>query len=184
MSVKQRVYRASDGTVVTVRWTPVRGPSPGVHAPEVEVEGKTRPLDSTLADGRRLTVRWPSYGDPDVILAGSMLEGSASHPSTFVARGRGALFFGATLLAIFAMGSKQASGIVVQLALAAGLGVAAAITRPMPRVAVWLSAVALASATLAWLVLHDRRALLAAPLLLLWVGGVLPMVRATSPRPP
>lgn len=163
--------------MVTVRWTPVKGPSPGVHAPEVIVKGERLPLDSTLPDGRRLTVRWPRYGDPDVILAGSMLEGSASHPSTTIARGRGALFFGAVLLAMFALGARHASGIVVQLALAAGLGVAAAIAKPLPRASVIVSGFALVAATVGWLALHDRRVVLIIPILFLWIAGVLPILR-------
>lgn len=181
---KQRTYRASDGTVVTVRWTAIRGPAPGVHAPEVVVAGEVLPLDATLADGRRLTVRWPGYGEPDVILAGSMLEGSASHPSTIVARARGALFFGAVLLATFAMGTRAAAGVVVQVAFAAAFGVAAALIKPLPRLAVALSGASMVLAAGAWLSLHDKRAVLVLPILLLWLGGVWPVTAATRARSP
>jgi hypothetical protein len=180
--MKHRVYRASDGTVVTVRWTAVKGPAPGVRAPEVEVAGQALPLESVLPDGRRLTVRWPGYGEPDVILAGAMLEGSASHPATAIARGRGALFFGAVLLAMFAMGTRAAAGLVVQLGFAAGFGIAAAIAKPLPRAALAVSALSMVSAAGAWLTLHDKRVVLVLPMLVLWFGAVWPMARAARAR--
>lgn len=164
--------------MVTVQWKPVKGPAPGVSEPEVWIDGGVVPLDSTLADGRRLTVRWPSYGLPDVILDGRMLAGSASHPATTIARGRGVLFFGAVLLATFAMGARHATGVVVQLAFAAGFGVAAALAKPFPRVAVALSGLSVVGATVAWLALHDLRVMLVLPIALLWILGVRPMAMA------
>ncbi|MGZ3453097.1 MAG: hypothetical protein ACXVEF_26045 [Polyangiales bacterium] len=175
--MSEKSFRASDGTTVVVRWTPVKGPSPGVQSPEVWVNGQSLPLDSTLADGRRLTVRWPTYGDPDVVLAGSMLEGSASHPLTTILRARGVLAFGAVLLAFFAMGGKG-KGLPIQIAFAAGWGLCAAIAKPFPRAALALSAFAIVAASGAFVATLDLRGVLVIPIVVLWFAGVRPMAKA------
>jgi hypothetical protein len=172
--LSERSFRASDGTTVIVRWTPVKGPSPGVRAPSVVVNGESVPLDSTMADGRRLTVRWPGYGDPDVVLAGSMLEGSASHPLTTILRARGALAFGAVLMAFFAMGGRG-SGLAIQVAFAAVWAIAAALAKPLPRAALVVSALATVAASTAFAIGLDFRGFLMIPIVGLWIWGIYPI---------
>jgi hypothetical protein len=159
--VNTKHYRASDGTRVDVTWMPVKGPKPGVKDVRVHANGAAVEADARLPDGRRLTVRWPDYGDPDVILEGRMLEGSASHPLTIIGRARGALAFGAVLLAMFAMGA-HGPAIVIQVASAIALAACAAVTKPAPRVALGASLVVI----------------LALPILLLWIAGVRPLAAA------
>lgn len=152
----------------------MKGPSPGVHGPEVFVNGKSVPLDSTLADGRRLTVRWASYGDPDVILAGRMLEGSASHPLTTILRARGALAFGAVLLAFFAMGGRG-PGLSIQVAFAAAWALSAALAKPFPRAALVSSALAILAASAGFATIRDFRGILIIPIVGLWIFGIYPI---------
>jgi hypothetical protein len=164
---------------VVVRWAAVKGPAPGVVSPEVRVNGAVVPLDSVLPDGRRLTVRWPTYGDPDVLLAGSMLEGSASHPMTTILRARGVLAFGAALLAFFAMGGRG-TGIPIQVGCAVVWALAAGLAKQLPRAAVALSAFAIVGATVAFAITRDFRGVLVIPIAGLWIVGVVPVLAAAK----
>jgi len=108
-----------------------------------------------------------------------MLAGSASHPLTIILRARGALAFGAVLLAFFAMGGRG-HGLPIQLAFAAAWGAAAAIAKPFPRVAYAASAVAVVAAAIAFIVTADGRGVLVVPIAALWAFGVRPMAAAAA----